>query len=219
MTRPVVKAAMFVWSLFLLVSTTVVGVPAADTTLPLMDSESADPVTLGSSQYLRSHDASSSSSHRQLLYFNSTPCNQARAKWPDSECTCRLPSILLNRGFTVNCASNDITCIPPLGCFQEQYNGEFFLIRRDRASTGETCLSEITNRFDVICIGGAYCSNNNLNCYRTCSARVGNAECTSCEICPDGQGRTVDCRNINPILAYSDCEGGGNNTTNSTDRF
>jgi hypothetical protein len=82
--------------------------------------------------------------------------------------TCRRPSLLRNRGRTIECNENNAYCIPPLGCFSRQYRGESFLFIRNRDSTSQLCLTETRNIFDVLCIRGVHCEGN-FDCYRSCT--------------------------------------------------
>lgn len=119
------------------------------------------------------------------LLFTTALCAQVRAGLPQATCTCARPSLLRNRGFTVNCANNDVSCIPFIGCFTVSLRGEYFLIRTNRQSTSEYCLTETLSAFDVLCIKGVHCKQDPANCYESCTAKVGNVPCKSCTVCPD----------------------------------
>jgi hypothetical protein len=144
--------------------------------------------------------------HRNLL-FTALLCDQIRAALPQATCTCTRPSLLRNRGFRVQCANNQVSCIPFIGCFTLSLRGEYFFFRTKQQSTSEICLTETLQAFDVLCIKGIHCKQDPANCYESCSAKVGSVDCKSCTVCPDKKNPNADCTNINPFLVYNACTG------------
>jgi hypothetical protein len=141
------------------------------------------------------------------LLFTTALCDQVRAALPQATCTCTRPSLLRNRGFTVQCVNNQVSCIPFIGCFTISLRGEYFLLRTNRLSTSEYCLTETLRAFDVLCIKGIHCKQDPANCYESCTAKVGTVPCKSCTVCPDRKNPIADCTNVNPLLLYNACSG------------